>query len=104
MRLFAVLLAAALLVPASCASTHSTRVGGGNPPEDPRGVPVGGAAAAFRPQGIPNFYDATSVGSPGTGAFAGSGPAKIRQHQEAMAGQRPPKRVPEIPAPPRNSL
>jgi hypothetical protein len=101
MKLVHALLAAALLAPAACATPRAARMGGGNPPDDPRGVPIGGTAAAFHP-GIPNFYDATSLGSPGTGAFAGSGPARIQQHREAMTGQQPPKRVPEIPAPPRN--
>jgi hypothetical protein len=103
MKLFHILAVAALLGAPSCASVHTTRaqMGGGNPPEDPAGVPIGGTAAAFQPHD-PNFYAATSLGSPGTGAFAGSGPAKIQQHKEAMAGQRPPRRVPEVPAP-RNS-
>jgi hypothetical protein len=93
------MLAAALLAAPSCASSYATRMGGGSPPVDPRGVPIGGTPAAFQPHD-PNFYSATSVGSPGTGAFAGSGRARMEEHREAMAGQRPPKRVPEIERPP----
>ena len=102
MKLVHVLAVAALLGAPSCASTHlnRARMGGGVPPVDPAGVPIGGTSAAFQPHD-PNFLAATSLGSPGTGAFAGSGPARIQQHREARAGQRPPKRVPEVPA--RNS-
>jgi hypothetical protein len=103
MKIVHVLMAAALLGGGSCASTgtRAARTGGGSPPVDPAGVPIGGTSAAFQPHD-PNFYSATSVGSPGTGAFAGSGRAKILQHKEAMQGQRPPQRVPEV-EPARNS-
>jgi hypothetical protein len=98
MKVIHALLATALLAAPSCASSYATRMGGGSPPVDPRGVPIGGTSAAFQPHD-PNFYTATSLGSPGTGAFAGSGRARMEQHREAMAGQRPPKRVPEIDRP-----
>jgi hypothetical protein len=82
----------------SCA-TSGTQKAGGTPPNDPRGVPVGGTSAAYHPQGQPNFYFATSLGVPGSGAFAGSGPGEFEHHQEEVTGQPAPKAIPQIPAP-----
>jgi hypothetical protein len=82
----------------SCA-TSGTQKAGGTPPSDPRGVPIGGTPAGYQSHAVPNFYDATSVGSPGSGAFAGSGPGALEQHREQMTGQPAPKTIPEIPPP-----
>jgi hypothetical protein len=97
-RLGSALLAAFAL---SCATARPQHVGGGSPPLDARGVPVGGDAAAFPNPAVPNFYSATSVGAPGSGAFAGSGPGKIEWQRSQWTVAPPPETIPEVAPPPR---
>jgi hypothetical protein len=92
------LFSAVLLV--GCATARPQHVAGGTPRSDPRGVPVGGASLAFHPNTSSNFHGAESLGVPGSGAFAGSGRARIEAHREAMTGQKPPATIPEVSPPP----
>jgi hypothetical protein len=83
-----------------CATARPQHVAGGTPRPDPRGVPIGGASLAFSPNTSSNFHAAESLGVPGSGAFAGSGPGNIEASRAAMTNQKPPAIVPEVPPPP----
>jgi hypothetical protein len=95
-------LAACLSVSCGSAAIRAAHSNGGSPPRDARGVPIGGVSAGFQPVRAPNFLYAESLGVPGSGAFAGSGRARLEQQQDELTGQKPPAVIPEIPpdAPP----